>query len=254
MDGVARCSRYSFGPNRLHLCGPDANQEVLDYIKEGYADAGLENILKQFRTLFPYLKEIARENRIPDPFDDRVVEAYWIGNGLLNRIAPHVYHRHLLDVVGIRKTLSQKQRDVVKEKLSRGAVMHHSFHVLNIWKRDGHGIDALDKCCVTWGEVKRVSGPVVTVVRKPIIEVNGMVQFGEQREERIIRLLEHSSLLDTVRAGDRVSMHWGVLCEIISPKQTAYLETYTNRSIHLFNQSWRRRQYENAGRMAVRKS
>ena len=80
VDGIARCTRYAFGPNRLHLCGPDANKEVLAYLKEGVSDPGLENLLRRFSTLYPYLQHIAQANHIADPCDERVVEAYWIGN------------------------------------------------------------------------------------------------------------------------------------------------------------------------------
>ena len=86
IDGLARCSRYSFGPNRLHYCGPDKTREIYDYIKEGAGDAGLGLILKEFKTLYPYLRLIAEANNIRNHFDDRVVEAYWIGNELLENV------------------------------------------------------------------------------------------------------------------------------------------------------------------------
>src|SRR3989338_5875958 len=93
MDGIARCSRYAFGPNRLHLCGPEKNREVLSYMSQNASDEGLKQILREFQTLHPYLVSIAQANRIRDPFDDRVVEAYWIGNELLNAIPAKVFHR-----------------------------------------------------------------------------------------------------------------------------------------------------------------
>jgi hypothetical protein len=60
MDGVLRCSRYAFGPNRLHFCGPDANREIWDYVNEGFTDFGLQKLLRGFETLYPYLDRIAR--------------------------------------------------------------------------------------------------------------------------------------------------------------------------------------------------
>ena len=49
-DGVAVCTRYAFGPNRLHLCGPDMNQEVLSYLNTGAIDSGLTNIIVKFQS------------------------------------------------------------------------------------------------------------------------------------------------------------------------------------------------------------
>ena len=63
-DGVARCARYAFGPNRLHMCGPDANREVLAYLSEGVADDGLMYLLAKFKTLYPYLETIAHAKRL----------------------------------------------------------------------------------------------------------------------------------------------------------------------------------------------
>lgn len=85
-EGIIRCSRYAFGPNRLHYCGPDANREILSYIGEGKGDAGLISLLKEFATMYPYLDFISRVNKIFDPFVEQVVEAYWLGNSLLAKV------------------------------------------------------------------------------------------------------------------------------------------------------------------------
>src|SRR3989338_6111793 len=83
LEGIRRCSRYAFGPNRLHYCGPDANAELRANIEAGATDFGLARLLKQFKTLFPYLVQIAAANHLQDPFDWRVVEAYWLGKQFL---------------------------------------------------------------------------------------------------------------------------------------------------------------------------
>jgi len=233
MDGIARCARYAFGPNRLHLCGPDLNREVLAYINEGATDQGLTNILKDFQTLYPYLQQIAHANRIKDPFDPRVIEAYWIGNQLLDTIPPKTYYRHLTDNLQIQKMSPPNQMHQLKDKLAQGALMHHSFHVLNIWRRTGHHDiehtpDTIDKCCVTWGKVLKVSGPTLTVSRQPIL--------GPPKKQKIIRQLEHASLLDDIKTGDYVSIHWDTPCEIITPEQVANLTKYTNLSLQLADQ------------------
>ena len=138
MDGVLRCSKYAFGPNRLHYCGPDANREIYDYINDGATDPGLEALLKGFQTMFPYLRHIAHANNIADPFDERVVEAYWIGNELLDTIEKKVFWRHLIDDHQIPKKIGKKSFSYIEQKIERGAAPNHSFHVLNIWKRTGH--------------------------------------------------------------------------------------------------------------------
>src|SRR5690606_26836571 len=42
-----------------------------------------------------YLELIARANSISDPFDPRVVEAFWIGNSLLDQVTPEQLEQDL---------------------------------------------------------------------------------------------------------------------------------------------------------------
>jgi hypothetical protein len=110
MDGITRCSRYAFGPNRLHYCGPDANKEMKGLIENNPThDGGLSHLLKQFKTLFPYLKHIAVANGIRDPFDSRVVEAYWLGNDLLATIEKRQLHTFLVDEMRLKDKIKNKE-------------------------------------------------------------------------------------------------------------------------------------------------
>ena len=120
MDGILRCSRYAFGPNRLHYCGPDANQEILGYIDTDTKDPGLEKLLSGFQTMYPYLKMIADANNIRDAFDDRVVEAYWIGNELLENAAHKQLFTHLQEEGRVKKRLIKKEFDTVMDKVYQG--------------------------------------------------------------------------------------------------------------------------------------
>ena len=45
----------------------------------------MKSLIEKFNTLRPYLELIAKSNGIKDIFDDRVVQAYWIGNELLDK-------------------------------------------------------------------------------------------------------------------------------------------------------------------------
>ncbi len=242
MDGVARCARYAFGPNKLHLCGPDMNQEVLNYLNEGLSDQGLTNILQQFNTLYPYLAQIAHANHLSNPFDHQVVEAYWLGNRLLDNVRPQVFYRHLKENLRLPKRLTGRQMSRLTAKLSRGALMHHSFHVMNIWQRTGHDesthtLDSIDKCRVSWGQIISVNGPTIKVKRRPLIWSNNQLALDEPVTENIIRHLAASSDFDHLSPGQNLSIHWQVPCEIITDRQLANLNKYTALSITLANQT-----------------
>ena len=101
LDGMVRFIRYGFMPNRLRYCGGDENRLLFDHAVEQVVDGGLQSHLQKFTGALPYLQLIARANGIGDPFDPRVVDAYWIGNGLLD----HVEVRQLYDTTsGARRT------------------------------------------------------------------------------------------------------------------------------------------------------
>jgi drug/metabolite transporter (DMT)-like permease len=242
MDGVLRCSRYAFGPNRLHYCGPDANQEIASYINEGVSDPGLAHLLKQFQTMYPYLQHIAEANSISNPFEERVVEAYWIGNDLLENIKTKKFYHHLVEGQQIKKKVGAKSFELIAEKLEQGAVPHHSFHVLDIWKRTGHlerehTLESMDECRVSWGRVVKVDGPLIIVLTRPLRYIQGKLFLGEPAQKKLTRRLESTYDIEQINVGDLVSIHWSVPCEIITPRQAAMLEKYTLRHLELANQT-----------------
>ena len=241
MDGILRCSRYAFGPNRLHYCGPDANAELLAYIKEGASDPGLEKIMSAFKTLFPYLQLIARSNRIRDPFDDRVVEAYWIGNELLENISRNSFYRNLIEDHELKKKIDLPSFGKLENKIREHAVPHHSFHVFNIWKRTGnmttsHTLESMDSCRVGWGKVLEISGPKIIVESQPLVENRGKFSLGLPQKKTITRKLESTDDIEQLKIGEIITFHWGVPCEVISEQKAVVLKKYTEQNINFLNQ------------------
>ena len=242
MDGLLRCSRYSFGPNRLHYCGPEANAELKDYIDAGGTDPGLAQILKQFQTLYPYLQHIARANNIKDPFDERVVEAYWIGNNLLDTVEKRSLHRFYIDTLHVKDKLPIREFRWLEEKIGQGALPHHSFHVFNIWRRTGnmdipHTLNSMNECRVSAGTVTAIQGPTLTVSYEPLLYRNGKLILGKAIDRKITRQLEAEYDIEQIKVGDTVSMHWGVPCEVLTGAQAALLRRYTLKNIAFANQT-----------------
>lgn len=254
MDGVLRCSRYAFGPNRLHYCGPDANKEMLAHIAERKDDAGLTGILSKFETMYPYLKLIADANHIRDPFDDTVVEAYWIGNDLLDGVDKEKLYWHLKDTLSISKRIGSESFRHLVERMNgsaaaRGngvplrAVPHHAFHVLNVWRRTGHldkvhTPESVAECIVNIGGVTTVSGPWITVKTRPLLYDydDALWYFGEPVERKLVRNLGCDADIDDVKVGDTLSYHWGVPCEVLTERQADNLRKYTLCSVASVNQ------------------
>ena len=242
MDGILRCTRYAFGPNRLHYCGPNKNSEIKAYINEGAKDAGLEHLISKFQTLYPYLKYISRINGVADPFDDRVVEAYWLGNSMLEKTDQKSFYRHLVEEQKIKYRMGGKSFSVVEDKIGRGAAPHHSFHVLNVWKRTGHDerehtVETMDECRVSWGKVMEIDGPFITVLTEPLLYTDKKLFIGTPIKRKLVRQLESEYDIEQVAIGNLVSIHWGVICEVITNEQVLNLKKYTLRNLTLANQT-----------------
>jgi hypothetical protein len=241
MDGVLRCSRYAFGPNRLHFCGPDANREIWEYVNAGYTDFGLQKLLKGFDTLYPYLEHIARENHIGDPFDPKVVEAYWLGNALLDATDKRELHTHFIDNLRLKDKLPIPKFRLLEDRIGSGVLPNHNYHVLNVPKRMGHQeMDAtpefMDSCRVAWGIVKSVSGPTIVVEYEPLLSVKEKLTLGEKQEKKIIRRLEADYDIEMLTPGEIITLHWDIPCEVISKETAQHLRRHTCKAIAIANE------------------
>ncbi len=242
LNGITRCSRYSFGPNRLHYCGPDQNRELVALIEHGEANPELSILLRQFKTLYPYLQYISRTSGIAEPFDERVVEAYWLGNRLLEKNPLDKFFRFLTDDLSVKKKVSSREFEWLEKKVGQGAVPHHSFHVLNVWQMSGHSdkldeVERMDECLVNFGKVLRVSGPEITVLTESLSYGGGKLFLSAPREKKITRRLETEYDIEQLRQGQLVSFHWSVPCEIITEIQAKNLKKYILQSVAFANQT-----------------
>jgi len=238
LAGPLRFVRYAFMPNRLRYCGGDDNRTMFEYGIENVVDAGLNPILRKFSGALPYLQLISRVNGIRDPFDERVVEAYWLGNELLDGVEVRQMHEALLERFG--KQLQGRTRDLVLGKAPAGARPHHNFHVFDVHSRVGqleHSMETMDQCRISWGRVLRIVGPELEVERPPLVLENGRLKIGPPQTIRVERKVNGRGFADAAAPGDSVSLHWGWVCEVLTPRQQANLARYTQEHLRLANQT-----------------
>ncbi len=238
LAGSLRFIRYGFMPNRLRYCGPDDNRTLFQYATENAVDGGVRPLLCQFSGATPYLQLIARANGIADPFDERVVEAYWIGNSLLEAVEVRQLYESLAE--RFSGQLRGRAREWVLSKAPAGALPHHSFHVLDVYRvvgDRGDSLETMDNCRISWGRVTAVEGPELLVQRAPVELVDGKLQLGAPVELRVARQVEARGFADEASIGDWVSIHWGWVCEPLRDDQRAMLERYTRHHLALANQT-----------------
>src|SRR3954454_4847266 len=130
VPGPVLFARYAFPPNSHGFCGPADSGGLFEYGVAGADDAGLPAMARQFAGAWPYLELIAGATGIPDPLDRRVVEAYWVGNSLLDSVGIRNIGNSMEDRV--RARTGQQFPHLVQGVLA-GGVPPHSFHVFEIY-------------------------------------------------------------------------------------------------------------------------
>ena len=237
IPGISLCCRFAYPPNSLFLCGPEKQKDLKWYSENQSQDKGTFEILSQFSTLYPYLKLIASFNNIPDLFDERIVAAYWIGNSLLENIPIRRFVSHLEDDLDLKIKIKRKDRQILFDKIVQEGLPHHSFHVLNIYKRTGHldipqTIETMDACIINFGKVTKITHNLICVKTQPLTITNGKLTWGNEKERCLIKQGQEDRVISDISVGDYVSYHWGYFCTKLNLNQVMQLRHYTEISMH----------------------
>lgn len=233
--------RYAFPPNYHGACGPPDSQGLFQYGASLVVDDGLRELARQFAGAWPYLELIAHATGMGDPLDPRVVEAYWVGNRLLDAVGT----RHLGNSMEDRfRAKTGRHFGDLAEAVLAGGVPHHSYHVFCVYpwvgllgddRRYEQALMVLDKCRVRWGRVREVRADQLTVESQPLLFEHGQLLLGEPRREVVERTLNGVGLVPEFAAGDWVSMHWEWVCDRLAPRQLAALRHYTRLHLEVVN-------------------
>lgn len=234
--GALLFARFAYPPNALGYCGTDAAGELLERTAAGADDDDLRRLARGFEGAWPYLELIAHANGIVDPLDAAVVEAYWVGNPLLDRVGA----RRLGDSLDerFRSRTGPDFARLVEPVLGGAAVPHHAFHVLAVYPwvgllRSG-SVDAplrvLDRCRVRWGTVEAVAGDRAVVRSRPLQWDGVRLCLGVPRAEEV-RIGERGFRLVDLEVGDRVACHWDWACARLDGRGVRALQARTYQAL-----------------------
>jgi hypothetical protein len=241
--GPVRFARYAFGPNRLGYCGPDEAGELFAQATFGGDLRKLRDLAAQFEGAYPYLCLIARSCDIRDPLDARVVEAYWLGNGLLGRVRARPFGDSL--EARFKPRIRDEGWRWLGAKPDAGAVPNHAFHVLDIFPRVGmlrtgdtdRALQVMDSCRIRWGRVLERDGDSLVVSVVPMEMLGGRLRLGAPRAEKVRGWVDGAGFVEDVAPGDVVSIHWDWACERLDPRRLAALRAVTEAELELANQT-----------------
>lgn len=232
IEGVLRFARYASPPNLLGYCGPAASTELGEMLAERAAP-DLGRTAREFLAAWPYLELLAGAAHC-DPLSDAAVEAYWIGNRQLSRVSVAQFGGFVDE--RFRHRAGSHWQHLV-ESVS-GGVANHAFHVLvaSPWvglMREGivdEPLAVVDRCRISWGRVVDETEQDLEVVRRPLEWHGGRLVWGEPVVERVVR---SSDPAVAARIGDVVSLHWGTVCDVLTPGQERWLAATTASQLRL---------------------
>jgi Family of unknown function (DUF6390) len=230
-------ARYAFPPNSLGYCGPDGAGELLSHAASGQDGQAVSRRAPAFDGAWPYLKVIAAAAGIGDPLDPLVVDAYWVGNDLLETVDPGrllatLHERFTGQVGGFWRQVTPDATPLA----------HHSFQVFAVYPWVGLlntgspvPLSVLDSCRIRWGTVTAVDDEHATVVSRPLVFASGALSLGGEREETVRWALGGEALAGRLQAGDSVSLHWDWVCDRLTPAQVDALAEVSARQVDLAN-------------------
>ena len=243
IPGPLLFARYAFGPNRLGYCGPADAAELFELAVDGRQVADLRALARQFDGAWPYLELIAQSNGRRDPLDREVVEAYWLGNELLDHVAPMQLGTSLES--RFRPRLRPNDWRWLAGKPVDGARPVHAFHVLDVFPRIGllrsdrvnDVLTAIDGCRIRWGQVVGVEGDWLIVAVVPIRLIDGRLQLTAPQLERVQAWRDGAGFIADIQPGDVISVHWSWACDRIDGDRLTNLIGWTRHQLELANQT-----------------
>jgi hypothetical protein len=247
--------RYAYPPNALGYCGPGDPGGLLELAatpepalsaavsKERATTAKeIAERVRFFEGAWPYLQLIAGSNNIANPLDRRVVEAYWIGNALLDSVTPALL---AASIESRFRRRAGKTWDRLTEMLATQSRAHHSFHVFAVYPwigllTAGHvdePLHVLDQCRVRWGQVEQTDGNLAVVRTRPLSWDGSRLAYGNARLETVSQSRDGIGFVKELCPGDWVALHWDWICDRLTNNQRSALAHYSALSLTAVNRT-----------------
>lgn len=234
IDSLVKACKYSFISNKKNYCGSaNAFSEFKDFIENPLPEKTerIEKLFESFEALYPYLKLIAKANNLL-PLDEKTIEAYWLGNELLEKVSLNETKEMILSDFAKPGLLPKSIAERKAESIPFGSVPHHSFHVLYInfvSKKVEPVLKNLDSCLITWGNVKEVQENSLVVDSVQLVFDSGEFKLKEKRKSI------DSGFVSQAEKNSFVSVHWNFAVELIEKQELKSLKHFTEKNINAVN-------------------
>ncbi|WP_151081925.1 DUF6390 family protein [Nocardioides cynanchi] len=216
-EGALQFARYAYPPNELGYCGPEGAQAML----VPGAEDDIAARARKFDGAWVYLEVLAEALGSDDPLAAAVVEAYWVGSDLLEKVPSGALVDRLLT------RFASQPGGTWRESAGR-ALAHHSFQVFEVYPwaamlraglPAGPAVSVLDRCRIRTGVVRSVHGESVTVGTSALAWDGAALAPGPVVDEVARWSSGGLSLIGAPAVDDVVALHWDWVCEVLTVDQ-----------------------------------
>lgn len=215
-------ARFAAPPSTANACGRESAPPILRRCLTTGDCYGVEEELKKFRSLYPFLRTIALLTGQP-VFSYAVAEAYWLGNDWL-RVAKPKNYGTLLQTFADQGAGPDFLAEL-KNRPPKKFVPFHLFHVLNdeVGKKERtpEVMIAINRCMVRWGRVLGLADG------KAKLGLNSL-RNDYHRVIAVESVDYERALLPELKYGDQVAVHWGQVVKVLDQREVQNLEYWTD--------------------------
>lgn len=237
MEGVWISTKYSWGCPELTKMG--AQSLIFKFVRSP-TQGKLAVVIAYLERLEPFLyyQLIGMANNIADPFDERIIRAFWLGNDLLKPVTK----KDIESFLSKRKDLGVHSLPLIKIMDLIGGKPNHNFEILWLLKdkkpnqilRAKFLEDIINKCLVRAGEIIEIKRPGL-VVKTIAVNAEKKEIVLKERTEKI-----SFGFMGQLRKGDIISVHLGTAREIIERETSKNLLKITEEALTFFQKGQNR--------------
>lgn len=222
-------SRFSLAPNSLGYCGRDsATERFVSCIQKGNCEF-VEEELRKFIVLHPYYKTLANITKLPI-ISYELIEAYWIGNTLLDQAS--LEHYGWLLKAFKEQGVPDSHIAELKKNPPPVFIPNHLFQVLYIGVGRASGavpfnIESINNCMIRWGTVEKIESTTITAKLHSLKKYKSTYRVIRKKES----LSVNTAILPDLKAGDSIGVHWHMPVKKLTPQEVINLEYWTKKTI-----------------------
>lgn len=220
------CAAFSRQPNSLGYCGRESAKSAFKTCLIEHKCEEVPNEVEQFIVLNPYLDTISQATNQPK-YSKKVIEAFWLGNDLLNSIKLEHY-KLLLDNLkkqGVPDFLIYQAAQNPPKRF----IPIHLFNIIHIGVGKASGsvpfnLDSINQCMIRWGRIKHIRQD------KALIKLNSL-DSTYQLIQKETEIAIEPNITPNLKTGDVVTAHWGTIAKKINSRELSNLKYWTAQFI-----------------------